>query len=348
MKMSATAAQPEAEELGEEDIDSFLEEGENWGEESDDNDDNDDAKVKEEEKKKKKKVEEKREQSADAGKASKPEETEIEEERQGEKDQSVSGSEEKEEKLSPSPQAEIEVEAETTSLPAPPPAPAPAPAPAVVPDMSKATPEKGGPGPASALPGALPSPPPASTWNEEEEEEESGGWGAQVWGAGWGASLSDAVKTMANDFTDMGKSLADTVNETLEEEDNKIGEGSGKSAKPPTAASGSGILLADGFDSRRSKFLDQVEDQTSTDVLKDVDEKIGFLATGAASFFGSVLGSVGTVVEGGVQNATMLASSAANEFQDTFKQVCIVRIVFVSSNPVSRDNKYWFSCCGSS
>ena len=143
------------------------------------------------------------------------------------------------------------------------------------------------------------------------QEEESAGWGV-AWG-GWGQSLSAAVKTMANDFSDMGKTLADSVNESLEEEA-RIGEA------PPSAPPPVSVADVDGFDSRRSKFLNTVEDQTSTDVLKGVDEKIGFLATGAASFFGSVLGSVGNVVEGGVQNATMLASSAANEFQETFQQ----------------------------
>ena len=152
----------------------------------------------------------------------------------------------------------------------------------------------------------------------EEEEEDEG------WGSGWGnwgqaltgvaGKLTEAAKLVADDFNDMGKTLNEAVKESLEEDD-KIG--SPRTASSPKAAD----IQADNFEVRRAKFLEDVEDQTSQDYgLKKVDEQISFLATGAASFFGSVLGSVGNVVEGGVQNAQKLASTAANEFQETFQQ----------------------------
>ena len=186
------SAAQEAEELCDEDIDSFLEEGENWGAESDDDNEEDakadNAKGKEkDEGKEKKKLLSTDAAGSDSGKASeapKVEETEIErgEDGEGEQSQTVPGPEglekipekklskgapeqdkqnEQQPVVSQSAKAEKAKTAPETkaSLPAPPPPPA------MVPDMSKETPKKGG---AASMPGALPSPPPAATWNEDE------------------------------------------------------------------------------------------------------------------------------------------------------------------------------------
>ncbi|QDZ21604.1 hypothetical protein HOP50_06g41310 [Chloropicon primus] len=178
--------------------------------------------------------------------------------------------------------------------------------------------------------------PEVPAWNDEDSEEESSGWGG--WGTfgqavsaagfGFGARLTEAAKTMANDLSDMKDTLVEAANEANREDD-RIGEKSKDTDSRPG-------LQADGFEARRAKFLDEVEEKTSRDVgdLK-VEEHISSFATGAASFFGSVLGSVGTAMEGGVQNAQKLASSAANEFQETLQQgVSDVKMVAKTSGAV--------------
>ena len=170
----------------------------------------------------------------------------------------------------------------------------------------------------------LPAPPQntGDTWyaDDDEDEAEGGGWGS--WGNfgqavtaasfGLGTTLSQVAKQAANELTDMSQTLKEAVKEVARE-DERIGEGRGDDARTSVAEG----IEADGFEARRAKFLDDVEDKTSRDVAADlqVEETLSTFAAGAASFFGTVLGSVGTAVEGSLENAQKLASTAAGVAQ---------------------------------
>lgn len=96
--------------------------------------------------------------------------------------------------------------------------------------------------------------------------------------------MSKAAKTLAGDITDIGQSFQQTFDDAFKPEEG------GEEADSETQTDGRVVL----------------------DLLK-VDEQVGQLADGAASFFGSLLGDIG-------EAAQKIATTAAGEISETFRQ----------------------------